>query len=283
MRINGNAVSRQIRDTLKSRILHLRSTLNGQVPGLAVLLIGDRKDSSTYVRFKEKAASEIGMNFWLHTFTTDATQQEVLDCIDKCNNNSLVNGIIVQLPLPTHMDKTTVCERVVISKDVDGLKANSLASLAIAATGTQMPKAGFVACTPQGCLELIKSVAPQGIEGKKATVVGRSHIVGMPMALLLMKENATVTVCHHKTPSELLLKELRESDVGHYLKPGAIVIDVGINSGVDGKLVGDVEFSTASLVAGAITPVPGGVGPMTIAMLLQNTLLSFERTHRPSD
>lgn len=287
MKINGDIIARQFRNALQTKITNWKSSLN-KVPGLAVILVGDRIDSTTYVKYKQKAAEEIGMNFSLYSFPVDTTQDKIMDCIDKCNDDSNVNGIIVQLPLPKHLNDKLICERVSYSKDVDGLTLQNLAKLAVG------NDTGFVACTPKGCLELIRSTGVS-IEGKKATVVGRSHIVGMPMAMLLNNENATVTICHSKTPQGVLINELRQSDIvvaavgraemikGEWLKPGAVVIDVGINSIVDNtkksgyRLIGDVEYTTAYTVASAITPVPGGVGPMTIAMLLSNTALGFER------
>lgn len=287
-KINGNLIANQIRDALKTKVSSWKARYNC-VPGLAVILVGDRKDSATYVRMKEKAATEIGMKFLLNQFPCDVSQQTVLDCIDLCNNDDNINGIIVQLPLPKHIDQKIVCERVALEKDVDGLRIDNIARLAI-----RLEDPHFVPCTPQGCMELLKSTGIE-IKGKKATVVGRSHIVGMPMALLLNKANATVCICHRYTPPELLRKELLDSDIvvvavgipemikGDWLKPGAIVIDVGINAVDDPtkktgyRLVGDVEYESAIKVASAVSPVPGGVGPMTVAMLLSNTVLGFER------
>ena len=287
-KINGNLIAKQIRQSLQTSISGWKSQC-GRVPGLAVILVGDRKDSATYVRMKEKAATEIGMNFWLNRFPSDVTQDTVIECIDNCNKDTNVNGIIVQLPLPPHLDENLICARVALNKDVDGLRIENLAHIAV----RQEPD--FVACTPQGCIELIKSTGIE-IKGKKATVVGRSNIVGTPMALLLNKENATVTLCHSKTPKERLISELKESDIvvaavgkaemiqADWLKPGCVVIDVGINAVDDAtkkrgyRLVGDVDYENAFKVASAITPVPGGVGPMTVAMLLRNTALGFERT-----
>lgn len=287
--INGNLVAQQVRNSLKTKITQWKNKYNA-VPGLAVVLVGDRKDSATYVRYKEKAAEEIGMNFWLSKFPEDVNQTDVLRCIDKHNKDTSVNGIIVQLPLPSHLDEKLICESVALNKDVDGLRMMNLAHLA---DPQSVPN--FVACTPQGCLELLKTTGIN-IQGKKAVVIGRSHIVGMPMALLLNKENATVTVCHSKTPSDLLTRELQNADIvvaavgkpemikGAQLKEGAIVIDVGINPVEDAtkkrgyRLVGDVDYNSAYQVASAITPVPGGVGPMTVAMLLRNTATGFERS-----
>ena len=293
-KINGNLIAKSIHETLQGKILSWKSQFN-RVPGLAVILVGDRNDSATYVRMKEKAATEIGMKFWLNRFPSNVTQKEVMDCIDNCNQNNDINGIIVQLPLPKHINEKLVCERVSLEKDVDGLRVENLARIAISGEEPH-----FVACTPQGCMDLIRSTG-MDMKGKKATGVGRSHFVGMPMALLLNRADATVTICHHETPRELLLRELAESDIvvvavgkpeiiqGEWLKPGCVVIDVGINAVHDStrqrgyRLVGDVAYEAARNIASAVTPVPGGVGPMTVAMLLSNTVLSFERTLNASN
>lgn len=288
-KINGNLIAKHMRECLKEKVKTWKRKFN-RVPGLAVILVGERKDSLTYVSMKEKAASEIGINFSLQKFPCDVSQREVLECIDYFNKNVDIDGIIVQLPLPEHIDVKCVCQRVSLEKDVDGLRVENLARIAIPDEDPH-----FIACTPKGCIELIKSTGCE-IQGKKATVVGRSHIVGMPMALLLNDHNATVSICHHLTPHELLIKELADADIvvvavgipsfvkGEWLKPGCVVIDVGINAVDDPtkkrgyRLVGDVDYNEALKVASAVTPVPGGVGPMTVAMLLSNTVLSFERT-----
>jgi methylenetetrahydrofolate dehydrogenase (NADP+)/methenyltetrahydrofolate cyclohydrolase/formyltetrahydrofolate synthetase len=287
-KINGTLISNQIKETLKQRIVSFKKTTE-RIPGLAVILVGNRPDSTTYVRYKEIAAKDIGMNVWVNKFTEDVTQDTIIKCIDECNQDPNVNGIIVQLPLPRHLNSHIICERVHESKDVDGLKLITLAKLAT----NSSPE--FIACTPKGCLALIKSTGIT-VAGKKVTVVGRSQIVGMPMALLLNLENATVTICHHETPLELTIKELQSSDIvviavghaemfkGEWFKKGAIVIDVGINSIPDAtkksgyRLVGDVDYKSAENIVSAITPVPGGVGPMTVVMLLENTVDSFEKS-----
>jgi methylenetetrahydrofolate dehydrogenase (NADP+) / methenyltetrahydrofolate cyclohydrolase / formyltetrahydrofolate synthetase len=286
--INGNIISKQVLELLKQKISLFKQTVN-RVPGLAVILVGERSDSTTYVKFKQKAAADIGMNFMLNKFSENVTQDDIIKCIDKCNEDPNINGIIVQLPLPVHLNPKIICERVFESKDVDGLKLITLAKLA---TNT-VPE--FIACTPKGCLKLIKSTGTT-IAGKKVTVVGRSHIVGMPMALLLNSENATVTICHAETPRDLMIKELQASDIvviavgrpemfkGEWFKKGAVIIDVGINSIADPtkksgyRLVGDVDYKSCENIVAALTPVPGGVGPMTVAMLLENTVIGFEKS-----
>ena len=247
-------------------------------PGLAVVLVGEDPASQVYVRSKGKQTAEAGMNSYEHKLDVNTSQQDLLSLIDELNNDPDVHGILVQLPLPGHIDEETVINSVSVDKDVDGFH---LSNVGLLSTGAD----GIVPCTPLGSLMMLKDHLGD-LSGLKAVIVGRSNIVGKPMAALLLKESCTVTVTHSRTRD--LPGECREADIlvaavgrpemvkGDWIKPGATVIDVGINriEKEDGgtKLVGDVEFSSAVEVAGAITPVPGGVGPMTIACLLHNTL-----------
>jgi 5,10-methylene-tetrahydrofolate dehydrogenase/methenyl tetrahydrofolate cyclohydrolase len=285
--IDGKVISEQIRQELKVKVSDLK-TKTGKCPGLAVILVGERKDSVTYVNAKKRASEEVGFTFHLFKFPEDAKESDVIDKVEECNRNEEIHGLLVQLPLPPHMDERRVTMRVAYEKDVDGFDIRN--------TGGLAKKGGnplSVPCTPKACIELLdRSGLP--IAGKHAVVLGRSNIVGIPAALLLLHRDATVTICHSKTVD--LEAQLKQADIliaaagraelvrGEWLKPGAVVIDVGINSVTDTskasgyKLVGDVHFDSASKVASAITPVPGGVGPMTVAMLLTNTLEGFLRT-----
>ena len=266
-------------------------------PGLATVLVGDRIDSATYVSMKQKACAELGMTSFHHPVPADITQEDLEKLIKELNADPKVNGILVQLPLPGHLDEERVLQLISIEKDVDGFSPINLGRLA-----QKGREPLFVPCTPYGCIYLLKEAGVK-ISGANAVVLGRSNIVGMPAALLLIKENATVTVVHSKTKD--IPAVLRDADIiiaaigraemvrGDWIKPGAAVIDVGINGipmlNPDGtpvisqktgkprqKLVGDVNFEEAKEVAGFITPVPGGVGPMTIAMLMANTLRAAE-------
>lgn len=269
--IDGKGIAKEIREDIKAQVEELKK--EGKQPGLAVVLVGADPASATYVKFKERACKEVGMYSEVHKLPEETTEKELLELIDQLNNDDKIHGILVQLPLPDHIEEKKVIDRIGPEKDVDGFHPINVGELF---TNT----ARFVACTPRGCIELIKRTGID-IEGKKAVVVGRSNIVGKPVAMLLLHENATVEVCHSRTKD--LKRECLDADIlvvavgrpemitGDMVKEGAVVIDVGINR-VDGKLVGDVEFESAKERAGYITPVPGGVGPMTIAMLLQNTL-----------
>jgi methylenetetrahydrofolate dehydrogenase (NADP+)/methenyltetrahydrofolate cyclohydrolase len=265
---------------------HLRSQIAAQVdglkhpPGLAVVLVGENPASQVYVRNKSRAAEEAGIKSWTNTLPADAPQDELLDLIETLNNDPKVHGILVQLPLPPQIDAHAVIAAVDPKKDVDGFHPINAGNLALG-----LP--GFVPCTPQGCMILIRE-AMSDVKGKKALVLGRSNIVGKPMAQLLLQADCTVTIAHSKTRD--IAEECRATDIlvaaigkpafvkGDWIKPGAVVIDVGINriENKDNpgktKLIGDVDFAGASERAGAITPVPGGVGPMTIACLLKNTV-----------
>jgi methylenetetrahydrofolate dehydrogenase (NADP+)/methenyltetrahydrofolate cyclohydrolase len=255
-------------------------------PGLAAVLVGDNPASQVYVRNKRRACEHVGMASWLHQLPAATTQAELLDLLDRLNRDPQVHGILVQLPLPKHIDELTVVRAVSPLKDVDGFGPESLGLLAIG-------RPRFLACTPLGVQQLLlrNGVA---IEGKHVVIVGRSNIVGKPLALILMQKaagaNATVTVCHSR--SDNLADVTRQADIlvvaigqaeflkAAMVKPGAVVVDVGMNKRADGKLVGDVAFVEVSAVASAITPVPGGVGPMTITMLLHNTLRSAQLARR---
>ena len=274
--IDGNEVSASLRAELAARIQTLKED-GGPTPGLAVVLVGSDPASQVYVKSKNKRALEIGMNSFEHVLPEDTTEEALLALVDRLNRDSDVNGILVQLPLPRQIDAERVLEQIDPAKDVDGFHPINVGRLA---TGGE----ALVSCTPLGCLILLKREFGS-LAGKRAIVVGRSNIVGKPMAQLLLRESATVTIAHSKT--EDLAAECRRADIvvaavgrpgmikGDWIKPGAVVIDVGINR-VPGaepgktRLVGDVDFAEAAEIAGAITPVPGGVGPMTIAMLLEN-------------
>lgn len=277
--IDGKAIAAEQRTLLIPRIQRL--TAQGVTPGLCVLLIGDDPASQSYVSSKERMAGTLGMYGVVHRLRADTTQQEVLERIYECNEDPKIHGILVQLPLPKHIEPAMVAAAVLPQKDVDGLHPVNAGRL-LANQPCMVP------CTPNGVMELIKSTGIE-IAGKHAVVIGRSNIVGKPIALLLMHANATVTICHSRTQG--LAEMTRQADIlicaagrpsmvrGDMIKPGAIVIDVG-TSRVDGKLCGDVAFDEAVEAAGFITPVPGGVGPMTIAMLMRNTVEAAERASR---
>ena len=276
--IDGKKIAAGIREEIRQRVLQLQEA-TGKVPGLAAVLIGDDPASATYVRTKTKACHEVGIASRQLTPPGDIEQADLQRLIRDLNGDPEIHGILVQLPLAKHLDERAVLETVDPRKDVDGFTFANIGRLV-----ENQPQ--FVPCTPAGIIELLDR---EGIEikGKHAVVVGRSEIVGKPVAFLLLHRHATVTICHSRTAD--LGAETRRADIlvaavgrprlitGAMLKPGAVVIDVGINR-VDGKLVGDVDFESAVRVASAITPVPGGVGPMTVAILLRNTLQAFERS-----
>ena len=276
--IDGNALSRQLRADVAHRAAAL--TARGRQPGLAVILVGEDPASAVYVRNKVKACEESGVRSVFEKYDADLTEAALLDRIAALNADPAVHGILVQMPLPKHIDPHKVIEAIATSKDVDGYSVLSAGELMAGLDG-------FRPCTPYGSMKLIESTG-QSIKGKHAVVIGRSNTVGKPMALLLLQANATVTVTHSGTPD--LGYHTRQADIvvaavgrantltADMVKPGAIVIDVGINRKADGKLCGDVDFEGVKEVAGWITPVPGGVGPMTITMLLVNTLEAAERT-----
>lgn len=278
--IDGKAIAAQVRNDLKTKVDDLKT--KGITPGLAVVLVGEDPASAVYVRNKGKACEKTGINSFQHTLPAETSMEDLLTLIDKLNNDDAVHGILVQLPLPKHMDESKVIEAITPSKDVDGFHPYSVGRLT---TGSPT----FRSCTPFGIIKLLETTGIE-ISGKDAVVVGRSNIVGKPIALMLLEKNATVTICHSRTQN--LADKVRGADIviaavgiaefvkGSWIKEGAVVIDVGINRTDDG-LVGDVEFEAALKRASAITPVPGGVGPMTIAMLLYNTVESAIRT-KPS-
>ena len=282
--IDGKAFAADLREKIAGQVATFRVAA-GRAPGLAEVLVGEDPASAVYVRSKHKATVAAGMESFEHRLPADTPQQVLIDLIDTLNGDPAVDGILVQLPLPGHIDERVVTTRIDPDKDVDGFHPVNAGRLA---TGLN----GFVPCTPYGCVMLLKDVLGD-LAGLDAVVVGRSNIVGKPMAQLLIRESCTVTVAHSKTRD--LSSVVKRADIvvaavgrpamikGEWIKPGATVIDVGINRTEDG-LVGDVDFAGAASVAGAITPVPGGVGPMTIACLLRNTLLSAHRhAHVPYD
>jgi methylenetetrahydrofolate dehydrogenase (NADP+)/methenyltetrahydrofolate cyclohydrolase len=283
--IDGTAIAKKVREEVKEKVA-ARVAAGKSKPGLATVLVGDRVDSAAYVNMKQKACAELGMESFHHHLPGNATQAEVEKLVKELNADPKVNGILVQLPLPAHIDEETILRAIDITKDVDGFSPINIGRLA-----QKGREPLFVPCTPYGCIYLLKEAGVQ-ISGANAVVLGRSNIVGMPAALLLIAENATVTVCHSRTKN--IAGVVRQADIliaaigkmefvrGDWIKPGAAVIDVGINSKPDStkksgyRLVGDVNFEEAKEVAGFITPVPGGVGPMTIAMLMNNTFRGAE-------
>lgn len=275
--ISGKIMSEEIRNDIRTRVEKLKNEYD-YVPGLSVILVGDDPASEIYVNNKGKGCTEVGIRSETIRMPAETTQEELIGTIRRLNDDPSVNGILVQLPLPRHINENTVLAEIVPEKDVDGFHLLNVGRLM---TGNE----GVVPCTPKGALKMIKSTGVD-LNGKEAVVIGRSNIVGKPMAMLLLQENCTVTVCHSRTKN--LAEHTRNADVlvvavgkagfvkGDMIKPGAVVIDVGINR-VNGKVNGDVDFESASEVAGWITPVPGGVGKMTITMLLENTVEAAER------
>lgn len=276
--LDGKKIASDIRQEIKKEAEKILKEKNMK-PGLAVIIAGDDPASAVYVRNKEKAALEVGFHSVVKRYPADISQKELLAAVDEVNQDKNIHGMIVQLPLPKHLNEKEIINRIDPKKDADGLHPLSLGALVIG-------DKGIVSCTPKGCIRLIKETGIE-LSGKKAVVIGRSNMVGKPVALLLLQENATVTICHSRTKD--LKKELIDADIivaavgvrnlvqKDMVKKGAIVIDVGTNRSEDGKLCGDVNFEEVLEVAGFITPVPGGVGPMTIAMLLTNTLEAFYR------
>ena len=276
--IDGNALSRQLRSEVAQRAAALKT--RGVTPGLAVVLVGDNQASQVYVRNKVKACEDSGLHSVLEKYDADMTEVALLARVEALNNDPAIHGILVQLPLPKHIDAQKVIEAISPAKDVDGFHIASAGALM-----TGMP--GFWPCTPYGCRKMLESIG-YSLKGKHAVVIGRSNIVGKPMALMLLGQNATVTICHSATQdlkAQTLQADVIVAAVGKrnvltadMVKPGAVVIDVGMNRNDEGKLCGDVDFDGVKEVAGWITPVPGGVGPMTITMLLVNTIEAAERT-----
>jgi 5,10-methylene-tetrahydrofolate dehydrogenase/methenyl tetrahydrofolate cyclohydrolase len=283
--IDGKAIAQKVRDEVKEKVTRRIAEGKSQ-PGLATVLVGERIDSATYVKMKQKACAELGMTSFHHPLPADISQEDLEKLIKELNADPKVSGILVQLPLPDHLNEERVLQLISIEKDVDGFSPINIGRLA-----QKGREPLFVPCTPYGCIYLLKQAGVE-ISGANAVVLGRSNIVGMPAALLLVKENATVTVCHSRTKN--LAEVVRQADIliaaigrtemvrGDWIKPGAAVIDVGMNDKPDAtkkrgyRLVGDVNFDEAKEVAGFITPVPGGVGPMTIAMLMANTFRAAE-------
>jgi len=278
--IDGKKISAELREELKQEVADLKIKYN-KVPGLTVILIGDMAPSQIYVRNKEKSANEVGLKSEVIRYPDTVEEKIVLEKINELNKDETVSGILVQLPLPKHIDKQKVIETIAPSKDVDGFHPMNVGNLS---SGYE----SSVPCTPLGCYLMIKKIEPN-LTGKKAVVVGRSNLNGKPMTQLLLKENCTVTITHSRTKD--LRAECLEADIivaavgipelvkGDWVKKDAIVIDVGINKTENG-LVGDVDFDQVSKVAKALTPVPGGVGPMTIACLLKNTIDCFKRSQK---
>ena len=275
--IDGKAIAQELRGQFAARVATLRAS--GVIPALAVVIVGDHPASKVYVRNKSLACEQVGMHSSVHALHPSTTQGELISFLQDLNGNPSVHGILVQLPLPAHINGRAVIEAIDPRKDVDGFHYHNVGALVVG-------EPAFYPCTPWGVMKMLEHEGVE-IEGARAVVVGRSNIVGKPMALMLVNAGATVTVCHSRTRD--LAAVTREGDIlvaaigrprmiaRDMVKPGAVVIDVGINRLPDGALAGDVDFESVSQVASRITPVPGGVGPMTIAMLLGNTVASAER------
>ena len=276
-KIDGNALSQKLRADVTLRTTALKA--RGITPGLAVILVGENSASQVYVRNKVKACLDSGMHSILEKHAASLTEAALLDRIDALNHDASIHGILVQLPLPEHIDAQKVIEAISPAKDVDGFHIASAGALM-----TGMP--GFWPCTPYGCMKMLESIG-YDLKGKHAVVIGRSNIVGKPMALMLLQKNATVTICHSATQdlkaitlqADVIVAAVGKRNIltADMVKPGAVVLDVGMNRNEEGKLCGDVDFAGVEQVAGFITPVPGGVGPMTLTMLLVNTLEAAER------
>jgi methylenetetrahydrofolate dehydrogenase (NADP+)/methenyltetrahydrofolate cyclohydrolase len=276
-RIDGNALSQKLRAEVTLRTTALKA--KGIIPGLAVILVGENPASQVYVRNKVKACEDSGLHSVLEKHPASLTEAALLNRIDALNHDTGIHGILVQLPLPAHIDAQKVIEAISPAKDVDGFHIASAGALM-----TGMP--GFWPCTPYGCMKMLESIGYE-LKGKHAVVIGRSNIVGKPMALMLLQKNATVTICHSATQdlkaitlqADVIVAAVGKQNIltADMVKPGAVVLDVGMNRNEEGKLCGDVDFAGVEQVAGYITPVPGGVGPMTITMLLVNTLEAAER------
>jgi methylenetetrahydrofolate dehydrogenase (NADP+)/methenyltetrahydrofolate cyclohydrolase len=275
--IDGNALARQIRAEVAGRTAALKA--RGIQPALAIILVGEDQASQVYTRHKVNDSSETGLQATLERYPADLPESDLLDRIEVLNHDPAVHGILVQLPLPKHMDSSKVIEAIAPQKDVDGFHVASAGALMVG-------RPGFWPCTPYGCMKMLESIG-YDLKGKHAVVIGRSNIVGKPMAMMLLGKNATVTICHSATrdlkamtlQADVVVAAVGKRNVltADMVKPGAVVIDVGMNRNDEGKLCGDVDFEGVRQVAGWITPVPGGVGPMTRAMLLVNTLQAAER------
>jgi methylenetetrahydrofolate dehydrogenase (NADP+)/methenyltetrahydrofolate cyclohydrolase len=275
--IDGNALAAHTRADVARRTALLSS--RGLTPGLAVVLVGENPASQVYVRNKVKACADAGLHSVLERYPATMTEAELLARIDALNHDQSIHGILVQLPVPAHIDAHKVIEAISPAKDVDGFHVSSAGALMVG-------QPGFWPCTPYGCMKMLESIG-YNLRGKHAVVIGRSNIVGKPMALMLLAQNATVTICHSATAdlkamtlqADVIVAAVGKRNVltADMVKPGAVVLDVGMNRNDEGKLCGDVDYAGVSQVASHITPVPGGVGPMTIAMLLVNTLEAAER------
>ncbi|WP_431096018.1 bifunctional methylenetetrahydrofolate dehydrogenase/methenyltetrahydrofolate cyclohydrolase FolD [Polaromonas aquatica] len=275
--IDGNALSKQLRAEVAKRAAALRA--RGITPGLAVVLVGENPASQVYVRNKVKACQDNGLHSVMEQYPATLSEADLLARVDALNNDPAIHGILVQLPLPAHIDAQKVIESISPAKDVDGFHVASAGALMVG-------QPGFWPCTPYGCMKMLESIG-YDLKGKHAVVIGRSNIVGKPMALMLLQKNATVTICHSATKdlkamtlqADVIVAAVGKRKVltADMVKPGTVVIDVGMNRNDEGKLCGDVDFNGVKEVAGYITPVPGGVGPMTITMLLVNTLEAAER------
>jgi methylenetetrahydrofolate dehydrogenase (NADP+)/methenyltetrahydrofolate cyclohydrolase len=276
-KIDGNALSQTLRADVTKRATALKA--RGITPGLAVILVGENPASQVYVRNKVKACEDCGLHSILEKHPASLTEAALLNRIDALNQDTSIHGILVQLPLPEHIDAQKVIEAISPAKDVDGFHIASAGALM-----TGIP--GFWPCTPYGCMKMLESIGYE-LKGKHAVVIGRSNIVGKPMALMLLQKNATVTICHSATQNlkaitlqaDVIVAAVGKRNIltADMVKPGAVVLDVGMNRNEESKLCGDVDFAGVEQVAGYITPVPGGVGPMTITMLLVNTLEAAER------
>lgn len=276
--IDGNALSAQLRTDVARRVTALKA--RGITPGLAVILVGENAASQVYVRNKVKSCTEAGMHSVLERYDASMSEADLLARIDALNHDTSIHGILVQLPLPAHIDANKVIEFISPAKDVDGFHIASAGALMVG-------QPGFWPCTPYGCMKMLESIG-YDLRGKHAVVIGRSNIVGKPMAMMLLQQSATVTICHSATKdlkamtlqADVIVAAVGKRNVltADMVKPGAVVLDVGMNRTDEGKLCGDVDYAGVSQVAGYITPVPGGVGPMTITMLLVNTLESAENT-----
>lgn len=276
--IDGKKISQEIKDELRQTVAELKA--QGKEGALAVIQVGSDPASSVYVRNKKRACEYIGIRSESYELPEQTSEDELLALIDRLNRDPKINGILCQLPVPAHMDEDKITRAINPAKDVDGFHAQNVGALVI---GQQ----GFISCTPAGIIQLLKRSGVETV-GKNCVIIGRSNIVGKPMALLMLRENATVTVCHSKTKN--LPEICRQADIlivaigrpkmitAEYVKEGAVVIDVGIHRQEDGKLCGDVDFTQVEPIAGAITPVPGGVGPMTIAMLMNNCVEAMTRS-----
>jgi len=276
--IDGNALSKQLRGEVAQRAAAL--TAKGLKPGLAVVLVGDNPASQVYVRNKVKACEDAGFHSVLEKYDATLSEADLLARVEALNNDPTIHGILVQLPLPKHIDDHKVIEAISPLKDVDGFHVASAGALMVG-------EVGFKACTPYGCMKMLESIGMKDLRGKHAVVIGRSNIVGKPMAMMLLAANATVTITHSGTAdlgamtrqADIVVAAVGKRNVltADMVKPGAVVIDVGMNRDDEGKLCGDVDFAGVKEVASHITPVPGGVGPMTITMLLVNTMEAAER------